>query len=110
MLELSCERAELKDGQNILELGCGWGSLTCFMASQYPNSQITAVSNSKDQKEHILKRDGSIYFGPYSNVRMMHTLLDLIKDLYSLRTCAFDLSDFLCSRIYSNFLHNVQLI
>ena len=56
MLELSCERAELKDGQNILELGCGWGSLTCFMASQYPNSQITAVSNSKDQKEHILKR------------------------------------------------------
>ena len=56
MLELSCDRAELKDGQNILELGCGWGSLTCFMASQYPNSQITAVSNSKDQKEHILKR------------------------------------------------------
>lgn len=41
-----------------------------------------------------VKRDGSIYFGPYSNVRMMHTLLDLIKDLYSLRTCAFDLSDF----------------
>ena len=40
-----------------------------------------------------VKRDGSIYFGPYSNVRMMHTLLDLIKDLYSLRTCAFDLSD-----------------
>ena len=56
MLELSCERAELKDGQNILELGCGWGSLTCFMANQYPNSQITAVSNSKDQKEHILTR------------------------------------------------------
>ena len=40
-----------------------------------------------------VKRDGSIYFGPYSNVRMMHTLLNLIKDLYSLRTCAFDLSD-----------------
>jgi len=56
MLELSCERAELINGQNILELGCGWGSLTCFMASHYPNSHITAVSNSKDQKEHILKR------------------------------------------------------
>ena len=40
-----------------------------------------------------VKRDGSIYFGPYSNVRMMHTLLNLIKDLYSLRTCSFDLSD-----------------
>ena len=56
MLELSCERAELENGQNILELGCGWGSLTCYMASQYPKSQITAVSNSKDQKEYILKR------------------------------------------------------
>ena len=40
-----------------------------------------------------VKKDGSIYFGPYSNVRMMHTLLNLIKDLYSLRTCSFDLSD-----------------
>ena len=61
MLELSCERAELNDGQAILELGCGWGSLTCFMAKQYPNSQITAVSNSKDQRAYIMhrcKKDG----------------------------------------------------
>ena len=54
MLELSFERARLKDGDSILELGCGWGSLTCYMASKLPNSRITAVSNSKDQKEHIL--------------------------------------------------------
>ena len=53
MLELSCKRAELKDNMKILELGCGWGSLTCYMATLYPNSSITAVSNSKDQKEHI---------------------------------------------------------
>ena len=56
MLELSFERARLKDGDSILELGCGWGSLTCYMASKLPNSRITAVSNSKDQKEHILNR------------------------------------------------------
>ena len=56
MLNLSCERAQLMDGQNILELGCGWGSLTCHMAKTYPNSQITAVSNSKDQKSFIEKR------------------------------------------------------
>ena len=56
MLELSFERAQLVDGDSILELGCGWGSLTCFMASKLPNSKITAVSNSKDQKEHILNR------------------------------------------------------
>ena len=54
MLELSFERAQLVDGDSILELGCGWGSLTCYMASKLPNSKITAVSNSKDQKEHIL--------------------------------------------------------
>lgn len=56
MLELSFERAQLVDGDSILELGCGWGSLTCYMASKLPNSKITAVSNSKDQKEHILNR------------------------------------------------------
>ena len=56
MLELSFKRAQLKDGDSVLELGCGWGSLTCYMASKLPNSKITAVSNSKDQKEHILNR------------------------------------------------------
>ena len=56
MLELSFARAQLADGDSILELGCGWGSLTCYMASKLPNSKITAVSNSKDQKEHILNR------------------------------------------------------
>jgi len=54
MLALSCERAELEDGQRILELGCGWGSLTLWMAEHYPNARITAVSNSKTQREFIL--------------------------------------------------------
>lgn len=53
MLKLTCERAKLSDGLDILELGCGWGSLTLWMGSQYPNSKITAVSNSKTQKDHI---------------------------------------------------------
>lgn len=53
MLALSCQRAELADGQRILELGCGWGSLTLWMAEQYPNARITAVSNSRTQKEYI---------------------------------------------------------
>ena len=56
MLKLSVERAKLRDGQSVLELGCGWGSLTCFMAERYPSSSITAVSNSKDQKKYIEKR------------------------------------------------------
>jgi cyclopropane-fatty-acyl-phospholipid synthase len=53
MLALTCERAQLKNGQRILELGCGWGSLTLWMASQYPQAQITAISNSRTQKEYI---------------------------------------------------------
>lgn len=53
MLKLTCERAQLQDGLEILELGCGWGSLTLWMAAHYPNAKITAVSNSKTQKDHI---------------------------------------------------------
>jgi cyclopropane-fatty-acyl-phospholipid synthase len=53
MLELYGERAELDDGQYILELGCGWGSLTLWMAERYPNAWIVAVSNSHQQREYI---------------------------------------------------------
>jgi cyclopropane-fatty-acyl-phospholipid synthase len=56
MLALTCERADLQDGQEILELGCGWGSLTLWMAEHYPNARITAVSNSASQREFILGR------------------------------------------------------
>ncbi len=54
MLSLTCRRAELEDGMQILELGCGWGSLTLWMAEQYPGSRITAVSNSGPQRAFIL--------------------------------------------------------
>jgi cyclopropane-fatty-acyl-phospholipid synthase len=53
-LDLTCDRADLADGMDILELGCGWGSLTLWMAENYPNSTITAVSNSAGQREYIL--------------------------------------------------------
>lgn len=56
MLELYGERAELADRQRILELGCGWGSLTLWMAAKYPNAKITAVSNSRPQREFIEAR------------------------------------------------------
>lgn len=56
MLALYGERAQLADGQQILELGCGWGSLTLWMASRHPTAHITAVSNSASQREFILAR------------------------------------------------------
>ncbi|MBI9071521.1 MAG: class I SAM-dependent methyltransferase [Melioribacteraceae bacterium] len=54
MLELTCKRANIKDGESVLELGCGWGSLTLYMAKNFPNAKITALSNSATQREHIL--------------------------------------------------------
>ena len=55
MLKLTCERADLIDGLSILELGCGWGAISLWMAKTYPNSKITSVSNSESQKEYIYK-------------------------------------------------------
>ena len=52
-LDETVRHADLADGQTILELGCGWGSLTLFMAERYPNATITAVSNSAPQRAHI---------------------------------------------------------
>jgi len=52
-LAVTCERAGLRNGMDILELGCGWGSLTLWMATHYPKCRITAVSNSQSQRQHI---------------------------------------------------------
>ncbi|MDX2174926.1 MAG: cyclopropane-fatty-acyl-phospholipid synthase family protein [Candidatus Sumerlaeia bacterium] len=56
MLALYGERGELADGQEILELGCGWGSLTLWMAEKYPNARILSLSNSRPQREFIEQR------------------------------------------------------
>ncbi len=52
-LEITCKRAALADGQSVLELGCGWGALSLWMAQHYPTSRITAVSNSQSQGEFV---------------------------------------------------------
>jgi cyclopropane-fatty-acyl-phospholipid synthase len=53
MLQLTCERARIEDGQRILELGCGWGSLSLWLAEHYPHARITGVSNSASQRLYI---------------------------------------------------------
>jgi cyclopropane-fatty-acyl-phospholipid synthase len=52
-LRQTVAHADLADGQSILELGCGWGSLSLWMARQFPDSEITAVSNSHSQRTYI---------------------------------------------------------
>jgi cyclopropane-fatty-acyl-phospholipid synthase len=68
MLALTCERAQLQDDLDILELGCGWGSLTLWMAEHYPEARIMAVSNSKPQREFILEQCREHGFG---NIRVI---------------------------------------
>ncbi|HTT39371.1 MAG TPA: class I SAM-dependent methyltransferase [Burkholderiales bacterium] len=52
-LAATCQRSRLADGQHVLELGCGWGSLSLWMAERFPASRITAVSNSHSQRKYI---------------------------------------------------------
>ncbi len=56
MLRLTCDRAQLSDGMEILELGCGWGAVSLWMAENYPNSRILSMSNSKPQGAFIRNR------------------------------------------------------
>ncbi len=68
MLALYVERARLEDGQTILELGCGWGSLSLYLAERFPHSRITGVSNSRTQKEYI---DGEAKRRGLSNLQII---------------------------------------
>ena len=53
MLALTCERAQVQDGMDILDLGCGWGSLSLWLAERYPGARVTGVSNSRLHRLHI---------------------------------------------------------
>ena len=52
-LRITCKHAAIEDGMSILDLGCGWGSLSLWIAEQYPNCKVHSVSNSQPQGEHI---------------------------------------------------------
>ncbi|RPI15176.1 MAG: class I SAM-dependent methyltransferase [Lysobacterales bacterium] len=80
MLRLTCERARLADGDRILELGCGWGSLTLWMAEHYPNARITAVSNSASQKRYIDARAAERGLGNVEVITCDANVLDFPPD------------------------------
>lgn len=86
MLELYCQRAQLEDGMSIVDLGCGWGSLSLFLLEKYPNCKITGISNSHSQREFILKtaKDRGLN---YQNIQIVtcnvsddQGKLDVVKD------------------------------
>lgn len=77
-LSITMERAQLEDGQDILELGCGWGSLSLAMARKFPKSKITAISNSKPQRLYIeeqAKNEG------LTNLKILTFNLNFANDL-----------------------------
>jgi len=76
MLALTCARADIKDGQDILELGCGWGSMTLFMAQRFPNNRIVGVSNSATQKKYI---DGQARARGLKNVAIVTADMNYFK-------------------------------
>ncbi len=84
-LAITCERAQLKDGMRILELGCGWGSLTLYMAKHFPNSKIVAISNSSSQKSFI---DGE------AAKRNLKNILVLTRDVSQLESLAVEFESF----------------
>ncbi|KAJ7966390.1 (S)-coclaurine N-methyltransferase-like [Quillaja saponaria] len=57
MLELYCERSQIKDGHTVLDVGCGWGSLALYIARKYTNCRVTGICNSMTQKAYIEKRE-----------------------------------------------------
>jgi cyclopropane-fatty-acyl-phospholipid synthase len=59
-LEVTCQRAKIRDGMQVLDLGCGWGSLSLWIASHYPNCTVTSVSNSSSQREFIMREAASL--------------------------------------------------
>jgi cyclopropane-fatty-acyl-phospholipid synthase len=73
MLDLFCRRAGIEDGMEILELGCGWGSLCVWIAQQFPRCRIVAISNSRTQREFIVSRCNDLRL---SNVEVITANID----------------------------------
>jgi len=84
-LSISCSRAEISDGMTILELGCGWGSLTLYMAKKFPNSKIVAISNSAPQKTFI---------DEVAKKRGLKNVTVLTRDVSQLETLALEFESF----------------
>ena len=105
MLALYGERAELADGQRILELGCGWGSLTLWMAQRFPQARITGVSNSRTQREHILAQAAKRGLGNVEIITCDVNRLELPEGTFD-RTVSIEMFEHM--RNYQHLLGNVS--
>lgn len=104
MLALYGERGQLEDGMRILELGCGWGSLTLWMAERFPDSRITGVSNSRTQREHILAQAALRGLGNIEIITTDVNRLDLPADAFD-RCVSIEMFEHM--RNYDTLLGNI---
>lgn len=109
-LEVSIERAEIKDGMSILELGCGWGSMSLELAKRFPSSKITVVSNSKTQKKYI---DQKAKENNFNNLEVLTLDLGKIENYHFSgskfdRVISIEMMEHI--RNYSTFMKNVSLV
>lgn len=81
-LALTCERAGLEDGMRVLDLGCGWGSFTTWVAEHYPRCHVTAVSNSRTQRAYIEERCARLGYAPVEVVTADAATFDLGRDRF----------------------------
>ncbi|KAK4338621.1 hypothetical protein RND71_043108 [Anisodus tanguticus] len=63
MMELYCERLQLKDGHTVLDIGCGWGSLSLYIAQKYSSCKVTGICNSVTQKAYIEEQCRELQLG-----------------------------------------------
>ena len=106
MLNLCCERARLEDGMRVLDLGCGWGSLACWIAERYPRCEVVGLSNSHSQREKILERatrEG------LNNLRIItRNINDFKTDLKFDRVLSVEMFEHM--RNYQNLLKKISML
>ena len=85
MLKLYCKRAGVTDGMKIVDLGCGWGSLTLYLMEHFPSCKVTSISNSHSQREYIIGTAKKRGF-KVENLQVVTVGSDALSSLYKL-TC-----------------------
>eukprot|EP00177_Eucheuma_denticulatum_P004089 GFKZ01007403.1.p1 GENE.GFKZ01007403.1~~GFKZ01007403.1.p1 ORF type:complete len:350 (+),score=53.30 GFKZ01007403.1:193-1242(+) len=108
MLRLYCQRAGLKDGMSVLDLGCGWGSLSLYIAENYPGCKVTGLSNSWTQREFI---EGRAREKGFKNVRIVTgdiTKIERVEGTSGLFDLVFSIEMFEHMKNYGKLLEKVS--
>ncbi|KVI01517.1 Mycolic acid cyclopropane synthase [Cynara cardunculus var. scolymus] len=117
MLQLYCEKSQLQDGHTVLDVGCGWGSLSIYIAQKYSNCKVTGICNSVTQKAHIEDQYISTFEmeGSYDRIfsiemfEHMKNYKDLLKKISNwMKTDGFLFVHYFCHKTYAYHFEDVS--